>query len=335
MIKLKTLLAEALENKPTLEKETEDFGMSLIQKYPQLENLYFYVGSDNSLYLSSIRVKLEYRHMGVGKSVIRDIKKFADDHGLVITLSPEPEKKKYTKKLDRFYKDLGFVDNKGRNKDYRLGGAFGRIMYRRPGINEVVDGHNYFTKEKFGTIILSELQKEFPSFAIIKLIAVFNGQEFKHNKRREMRHNRDQKSLADRSAIYNSNLWAVFSIEYNDKEYEVRIVNTFKKVPDRELTDKFTMADDEFLKRMPFKSLEPKDLNVTSDLMVWKCSVKREDGTSLIPKKTGYAILFDEYKNLREIISDVKKVIDKDSGFGGDEPLIPDLPKTPSKLAIH
>lgn len=137
MIKLKTLINESFGDKTELQKETENFRLELIKKYPQLDDLYFYVSSDNSLYLNSIRVKLEDRHMGIGERVIREIKKFADEHDLIITLSPEPQRG-YKKKLDRFYKNLGFVDNKGRKKDYRLGGCFGRIMYRRPGINEGV-----------------------------------------------------------------------------------------------------------------------------------------------------------------------------------------------------
>jgi hypothetical protein len=130
-ITLKSLLLEGNN-----QDEIENFRLSLLKKYPQLDDLYFYISADGSLYISSIRVKLEDRRVGIGKSVMRDIKTFADNHDLIITLSPEPEKKKYTKKLDNFYKDLGFVNNKGRKQDYRLGGAFGRIMYRRPGINE-------------------------------------------------------------------------------------------------------------------------------------------------------------------------------------------------------
>jgi len=200
-------------------------------------------------------------------------------------------------------------------------------------IKEVVEGKNYFTKEKFGTVILSELRKVFPGFVTIELEFVYNGQEFKQEKRRGMRYNRDRKSLADRNAIYNSSLLAVYSIEHDNKEYEVRIVNTFKKVPDEQLTDKFTMADDEYLKKMPFKSLEPKDLNHPSPLMKWQCSVERDnddgdDKKVLIPKKQGYAILFDEYKTLNEVIIDVKKVIEGDSGFG-DNLQLPPIPSIP------
>ena len=62
---------------------------------------------------------MEDRHQGVGSNVIGEIKKFAKDHKLVITLSREPERG-HKKNLERFYKNLGFVDNKGRNKDYQM-----------------------------------------------------------------------------------------------------------------------------------------------------------------------------------------------------------------------
>ncbi len=199
-------------------------------------------------------------------------------------------------------------------------------------LNEVIDGQGYMTKEKFGSIILSQLQKEFPKFAEIELVLVYNGQEFKYNKRRGMRYNRDIQNLANRNQIYNSSLMAAYMIDYNNKEYEVRISNTFKKVPDEELTNKFTMADDETLKKIPFKSLEPKDLNNVSPLLIWNVRVVGEDEEGkekiLIPKKPGYAILFDQYKTLNESIKDIKKVIEEDSGFG-ETPLIPPIPSTP------
>lgn len=198
-------------------------------------------------------------------------------------------------------------------------------------LREAVEGHGYFTKEKYGSIILGELKKAFPKFAEIELAGLYNGQEFKYEKRRGMRHNNSMKSLADRCAIHNSDLMAIYRIDYNDKEYETRIINTFKKVPESELTNKFTMADDEYLKKMPFKSLEPKDLNRKSPLMEWRCKVKRtEDDKVLIPKKQGYAILFDDYDTLQEVIDDVKKVIDKDSGFGGNDMGVPTGPVLPS-----
>jgi hypothetical protein len=79
---------------------------------------------------------------------------------------------------------------------------------------------------------------------------------------------------------------------------------------------------------MEYKSLDIKDLNRPSPLMIFKCRVVRDDDKVLIPKRTGYAILFDDYKTLKEVVTDVKRVIEKDSGFGSS-PVIPGIPKIP------
>jgi len=123
-------LNESHEDTP-IQKESESLRRQLEQKYPQLEDLFFYVSWNNVLNISALRVKSEFRGTGIGTSVMGEIIKFADKHKLPIVLSPGPERGK-KEKLDRFYKKLGFVTNKGRNRDYRLSSAFGKTMYRRP-----------------------------------------------------------------------------------------------------------------------------------------------------------------------------------------------------------
>jgi len=86
---------------------------------------------NGALFIHNIRIKREERKKGVGRKVMDEIKAFADQHGLVITLSPEAESR-YKEKLDRFYKSLGFSHNKGRKKDYRYSSFFGPTMIRRP-----------------------------------------------------------------------------------------------------------------------------------------------------------------------------------------------------------
>ena len=69
---------------------------------------------------------------------MREIKNFADKYNLIIVLSPEPDYG-YKKKLNRFYKDLGFVPNQGRKKDYSLSSFFGKTMYYKPKQKEAMD----------------------------------------------------------------------------------------------------------------------------------------------------------------------------------------------------
>ena len=127
MIKLATLI---LEN--DLKAEAEQLQRDLLSRYP-LKDLHLYIAADRSLYISSIRVKNPGR--GVGSKVMAEIKAFADKHNLTITLSPQADSRK-KEKLSKFYKNMGFIPNKGRRADYRLGGTFGLTLYRRPGVNE-------------------------------------------------------------------------------------------------------------------------------------------------------------------------------------------------------
>jgi hypothetical protein len=136
MIKLRDLILEGENDR--IQSEVESLQKNLYQKYPELQDLHIYIQSNGTLFIGSIKVKLESRRQGIGKNVIRDIKKFADDHNLIIVLSPEPERG-YKKKLDRFYKDLGFIPNQGRQKNYGLSSFFGKTMYRKPGVKEDIN----------------------------------------------------------------------------------------------------------------------------------------------------------------------------------------------------
>ena len=119
-----------------LQLKVKNLEQSLEQKYPEIDILHLYIKSNGSLFIGSIRIKPEHRRKGQGREIIHQIKKFADDHNLIISLAPEAEPR-YKEKLDKFYKSLGFVNNKGRKRDYQLSDPFCRTMYRRPGINEI------------------------------------------------------------------------------------------------------------------------------------------------------------------------------------------------------
>ena len=46
--------------------------------------------------------------------------KYADDNGMTIALSPSADFGASKTKLKKFYKSLGFVENRGKNKDFRF-----------------------------------------------------------------------------------------------------------------------------------------------------------------------------------------------------------------------
>jgi len=82
----------------------------------------------NSISVYAIAVPKEKRNSGIGTSAMRAITAHADKHAKKVTLSPSADFGGSKARLMPFYKRLGFVENKGRNKDYSISDT----MYREP-----------------------------------------------------------------------------------------------------------------------------------------------------------------------------------------------------------
>jgi GNAT superfamily N-acetyltransferase len=81
------------------------------------------------LNLSKIEIFEDYRKEGYATQVMNQIIDYANKEGATIILTPDPYLKNITKKkLTDWYKNFGFIMNKGRNKDYR----FMELMYKLP-----------------------------------------------------------------------------------------------------------------------------------------------------------------------------------------------------------
>lgn len=131
MIKLTDIL---FENHP-LSDEVQKLEDDLKVKYPSIDKLGIYMDKrKNSLFLSDLYVKDQFRGTGVGSAVMRDIVAYADSRKLPIVLIPEPESETRSSltKLINFYKKFGFVLNKGKTVDYLLSEPFSLSMYRLP-----------------------------------------------------------------------------------------------------------------------------------------------------------------------------------------------------------
>lgn len=76
----------------------------------------------------TIRVKDSLRNQGLATEAMTEAMALADRAELTVTLSPTSEWGSSKSRLIEFYKRFGFVENKGRNKDY----AHMDTMYRRP-----------------------------------------------------------------------------------------------------------------------------------------------------------------------------------------------------------
>lgn len=69
--------------------------------------------------VESIKVPESARGRGVARRVMEDVVAWADANGIVLSLTPAADYGSSVTRLRAFYKSLGFVDNKGRAKDYR------------------------------------------------------------------------------------------------------------------------------------------------------------------------------------------------------------------------
>lgn len=98
----------------------------IVAKYPDV-TIDASVGKKD-INLSRIVVPKEMRNQGVGTQVMSDLSEYADSIGKRITLTPSDSFGGSVPKLKAFYKELGFVENKGKNKDFSTREA----MYREP-----------------------------------------------------------------------------------------------------------------------------------------------------------------------------------------------------------
>jgi GNAT superfamily N-acetyltransferase len=84
-----------------------------------------------NLHLSRIEVRKDLRGRGLGTRAMEDLVGLADHYGMLMTLSPATDFGATSKeRLRRFYRRFGFVNNKGRRKDFTLFDS----MYRLPGV---------------------------------------------------------------------------------------------------------------------------------------------------------------------------------------------------------
>lgn len=122
-------------------KINEDTNIDILQNqikktYPQLSKFGLSKPRDagydrQAVNIAMIEIKSEYRKTGIGTLVMKDIISWADQNNIWLTLSVADKSKggaTSRSRLVKFYKRFGFIENKGRNKDY----AISAEMYRKP-----------------------------------------------------------------------------------------------------------------------------------------------------------------------------------------------------------
>jgi GNAT superfamily N-acetyltransferase len=85
-------------------------------------------GGDGEINLGRIEVSKEKRGQGLGERVMAKLLALSDKHKQTLTLTPSGQWGGSVPKLRKWYGRLGFVENKGKHKDYEISEA----MYRRP-----------------------------------------------------------------------------------------------------------------------------------------------------------------------------------------------------------
>lgn len=109
---------------------TNSINEVLLTKYPKVA--LDISESPKAIDLSRIVVPKELRNQGVGSNVMQDLINYADETGKQIRLSPSSDFGGSPTRLKKFYKQFGFVENKGRNKDF----STRETMIRQPATSE-------------------------------------------------------------------------------------------------------------------------------------------------------------------------------------------------------
>lgn len=90
------------------------------------------MGNGSTVTLSRIVIPEGSRSAGAGSRVMQEIVDWADANGKKIALTPSADFGGNKKRLGEFYKRFGFVDNKGKNKDFEVSES----MVREPRLNQ-------------------------------------------------------------------------------------------------------------------------------------------------------------------------------------------------------
>lgn len=107
-------------------RENSNFMSSIIKKYKEYFSKINIYEFDNKISVDLIVAK--EKNSGYGTKLMQEVCDYADKTNKIIILSPSDEFGGNKKRLIDFYKRFGFVDNKGKNKDFLIF----ETMYRIP-----------------------------------------------------------------------------------------------------------------------------------------------------------------------------------------------------------
>lgn len=93
----------------------------------QTDQLNIFENKDNTISINNLVVKQNLRNKGIGQNILNDIIDYADKKGKTIILTPTNQYMTKSR-LTNWYKENGFVENKGKNTNFSISDT----MYRLP-----------------------------------------------------------------------------------------------------------------------------------------------------------------------------------------------------------
>jgi len=103
-----------------------------------------YKNSRGGKYITLHKIEMlpEYKGLGYATEAMKQIIDYANKNGLIIVLTPDSYKGSNVNRLIKWYKSLGFIMNKGKNKDFE----HMQLMYKLPeNLDEMLDSMNIST----------------------------------------------------------------------------------------------------------------------------------------------------------------------------------------------
>jgi mutator protein MutT len=118
---------EPAEREPPSREEWNETRDSMKERHG-LDKFYTaYRPDDRHLSVDLISVDESRRGEGNASSAMQETLDWADSNGVTVTLTPTSEFGSSKKRLEKWYRGMGFVPNKGRNKDFRFQDAMIRV----------------------------------------------------------------------------------------------------------------------------------------------------------------------------------------------------------------
>ena len=126
---------------------------SLLDKYPEIRFELYPTEKTKRVYLTGFIVPITMRNSGIGSKFMEDLISLADQDGWTITLTPSSSYGGNVNRLKEFYKRFGFVENKGKNRDF----SHMEDMYRSP---KSGDSLNEEIERMKSTLLMLEVVKK-------------------------------------------------------------------------------------------------------------------------------------------------------------------------------